>query len=147
MYRDHIVANEGGYFLSKTFLVVGLQVHNTMFSDGESVFFRIGRDEVKVQNCGFGSDKYKTIGYLCHDHGKRMIKIDNMFRDKCGAQLIVTGGTILGTGNGKEVLVEVDFHYEFEYDKNMIDTVTEILAGIKGRIMRQWIWEKEIERN
>ena len=147
MHRDHIVANEGGYFLSKTFLVVGLQIHNTMFSDGESVFFCIGRDEVKVQNCGFGSVKYKTIGYLCHDHAKRMIKIDNMFRDTTGAQLIVTEGTILGKGNGKEVFVEVDFHYKNEYDKTLIDTVTEILAGIKGRIIRQFIWEKEIERN
>ena len=131
-----------GYFLTKKARVVGLEVHGTLFQDGEHVYLcedkKHNRFSIEIPTL----PKRKIVGYLHFEDASYLFSVfDKYPPNKYGANLFKTNATLLGTGNGKEVTVEIDFYDRSDKDKDMVKDIHYMLDEMPGLVKQTYLWD------
>ena len=94
-----------GYFMSKTVRVVGLDIHNNIFAEGDHIRI-FAQDDNSVKVMLENHVPFKILGYLHHEDAKPihtvLMKYENTKKPKV---YMSTNGCTLEVGVEKEVLI------------------------------------------
>ena len=139
-----------GYFISKTIRVVGLDIHNTMFAEGDIVRL-FAQEDKSVKVMLDNNSQYKVLGYLHHEDSQPIhLVLDKYENPNNKDDMLSHIGCTIEVGDAKEVMIEIDFFNVSDKSKRFIYDVKEILDEIPGRVKKindEFLWSGESEQN